>query len=130
MNKWRSSAEKYEINPNKPMCTKTLEVENIDEDTSPKDLKSLFSKCGVVLSVAVEAGYESEYLADRDADPDDEELEPKKSVGPDKVVGRVTMLANDATKADRKLHGRKWRGQELRLTVQRNPWDSMPNFEE
>lgn len=130
MNRWKSSHEKYKINLNKLISTKTLEVENIDEDTSPNDLKRLFSKCGVVLSVSVEAGYESEFLADRDADPDEEEFEPKKPVGPDKVVGRVTMLADHATKADKKLHGRSWRGQKLRLTMQRNSWDSVsPDFE-
>jgi len=129
MTKWRSWDDKHEIDPNGLIETKTLEVENIAEETTPKDLHRLFSKYGVVLSVAIEAGYESKFLAVRD--PESEEAtEAERVIGADRVVGRVTMLTDHASVADRKLHGRRWRGQKLKLTVKRDPWGSVLNFEE
>jgi RNA recognition motif-containing protein len=129
MTKWRHESEKYEINPRKLIETKTLEVENISEETTPKDLHTLFSRYGSVLSVAIEAGYESAFFEDRDPESD-EAVESDKVIGPEKVIGRVTMRVDDARIADKNLHGRRWRGQKLRLTLQRDSWGTMPNFDE
>ena len=123
MNKWKRWNEKYEFDPTKLIDTSTLEVENISEETAPRDLHRLFSKYGVVLSVAIEAGYESEFLKERDTESD-------TVIGPDKVIGRVTMLKDDAAIADKNLHARRWRGQKLRLTLKRDNWSPLQNFEE
>jgi RNA recognition motif-containing protein len=129
MGKWRHESERYEINPRALIETKTLEVENISEETTPKDLYTLFSRYGTVLSVAIEAGYESVHFGSCDPESD-EAVESNKAIGPDKVTGRVTMLARNAGIADKNLHGRRWRGQKLRLRLERHPWYSTPNFEE
>jgi RNA recognition motif-containing protein len=129
MGKWRHESERYEINPRALVETKTLEVENISEETTPKDLYRMFSRYGAVLSVAIEAGYESVHFGDRDNESE-EAIESHKAIGPDKVIGRVTMLASDADIADKNLHGRRWRGQKLRLTLLRDSWGTIQNFDE
>ncbi len=117
MGKWRHESERYENNPRKMIETQTIEIENISEETTPRDLYSLFSKCGGVLSAVIEAGYETAFFENSDR-------------GPDKVIGRVTMLSDNASIADKKLHGRRWRGKELRLTLPRNYWGTKPQFDE
>jgi RNA recognition motif-containing protein len=119
MGKWRHESERYKINPRALIETHALEVENIDEETTPSDLRRLFSKHGEVLSVAIEAGYESVFFADRDP-------ESQEAIESDKVIGRVTMLANDVAIAARELQGRRWRGKKLKLKLKRNGWDSVP----
>jgi RNA recognition motif-containing protein len=129
MGKWRHESEKYEINTRKLIETKTLKVENISEETTPNDLYMLFSRYGAVLSVGIDASYESALFEDRDPESD-EAVESDKVIGPEKVIGRVTMRVGDAPIADKNLHGRRWRGQKLRLTLQRDSWGTTANFDE
>jgi RNA recognition motif-containing protein len=123
MGKWRHESERYKTNLNGLIETRTLEVENISDETMPSDLRRLFSKHGEVLSVTIEAGYESEFFAHHDP-------ESQEAIESDKVIGRVTMLANDAATAVRELEGRRWRGQKLSVELKRDGWGTMQNFDE
>jgi hypothetical protein len=127
MRRSRRRDEDYGFDLNGLIENNTIEVENISEDTTTKDLHRLFSKHGSVLSVAIEADYKSTLFGDRNSESD-EEIEfddsPESSEAPksNKVVGRVKMLISDAPIAAKNLHGRRWRGQQLRLTFQRRAW--------
>jgi hypothetical protein len=78
--------EEYEVD------TYTLVLDDISEDTTPKDLRMLFSKYGRVFLVRIDSDYEAEFC---------EDLAPESK----KVTASVTMPDCDAARARRKLHG-------------------------
>jgi hypothetical protein len=82
--------------------TYTLELDDLAEDTTPKDLRLLFSKYGHVFFVRIDSHYEADF---------DDDFVPQSK----KVSASVTMPEYHAARARKKLHGCRWRGKTLNI---------------
>jgi hypothetical protein len=85
----------------------TLELTDIREDTTPGDLRRLFSKYGDVFRVCIDSDYRADFYGDLGGEHEDSE--------PTKVTAHVTMRDYQATSARSKLNGRHWRGRALNI---------------
>jgi RNA recognition motif. (a.k.a. RRM, RBD, or RNP domain) len=79
---------------------RTLRVRNISDDTSPNDLRSLFSRCGPVSRVQIQS--------------DD----------PGHVSALLLMSEEDVEDALEDLNGWRWRGRRLMVEEEPTWWDS------
>jgi RNA recognition motif-containing protein len=78
---------------------KTLRVQNISDETSPRDLRRLVAKYGPIFKVQI-------YSED-----------------PNQVSAFLTMSRGDAKDALAHLNGQRWRGQRLKLNEEKSWWD-------
>jgi len=78
---------------------KTLRIQNISDETSPRDLRRLLAKYGPISKVQI--------YSDR----------------PNQVFAFLTMSRGDAEDALENLNGQRWLGRRLSVNEEKNWWD-------